>query len=341
MTESRETPFSRKLLAIVVVAIPAGIVIWASLTLDIGEGIPGGAFGDVATALSFTVIIVVLIALTVLLLAGDNYNAQYTRATYGVFGFVTGAAGGWLMASAGATLAVGDGSHAVSPLWAFGGAALGGAAFAFLASAAAGHGRAFEQPDLVVSGSYFSKPFAVISGEAVTWTHRTYNRVDIFVCLAMTGCTIAVATFSIVTLNPGPLIVGALLALGAAIFWATGVTNYRIDARGFSTSWGFGLRPKRFLAADIKRIGVAPTGTALLDDYSNLSKEERVDRDAVVAAAAAGMGGFLYGDAIVGVLFVVESKNLNPLGKPDTFAAVVRKTNVGRLVRAAAQLEPR
>jgi len=341
MTESRQTPASRKLLAIFVVALPAVALIWAALSFDVGEGIPGGSYGDVAKALSFAVIIVVLIALCVLLLAGDNFNARYTKVTYGLLGFISGGAAGWLLASLGASLAFGDGYHAVSALWAFGGAALTGAAFAYLASVAAGRGRPFEQPDLVVSGSYFSKPFAPVESETVTWTHRTYNRVDIFVSLAMTGCALAVVGFSIYTLNPGPLIVGALIAVGAAIFWVAGVTNYRIDTKGVSTSWGFGLRPKRILAADINRIGVAPTGTALLEDYPDLTAEQRVDRDAVVAAAAEGMGGFIYGDAIVGVLYVVESKKLNPLGKPETFAAVVRKTNVGKLVRAAAQLEPR
>jgi len=341
MTESRQTPIFRTLLAILVVALPAAAVVWAALSFDGGEDIPGGSYGDVATALSFAVIIVVLAACAVLLLAGDNYNARYTRGTYGLFGFVNGAAAGWLLASVGATMLVGDGYHGVHPLWAVAGAALAAVAFAFLAAAAAGRGSAFEQPDLEPSGSYFSKPFALENGEPVTWTHRTYNRVEIFISLTMTGCTIAVVWFSIFTLNPGPLIVGALLALGAAIFWVAGVTNYRIDARGFSTSWGFGLRPKKFLAGDIRRVGVAPTGTALLEDYPDLTDEERADRDAVVAAAAVGMGGFLYGDAVVGVLYVVESTKLNALGKPDTFAAVVRKTNVARLVRAAAQLEPR
>jgi len=341
MTESRETPILRKFLAIIVVALPAAAVVWAALSFDIGEGIPGGGYGDVAKALSFTVIIVVIIALAVLLLAGDNFNARYTRGAYGLFGFINGAAAGWLLASVGATVLVGDGYHDVNPLWAVAGAALLAVAFAFLAAAAVGRGTAFAQPDLEPSGSYFSKPFARAEGEPVTWTHRTYNRVDIFVCVAMTGCAIAVAWFSIVTLNPGPLIVGALIALGAAIFWVAGVTNYRIDARGFSTSWGFGLRRRKYLAGDIGRVGVAPTGTALLEDYPDLTDDERADRDAVIAAAAAGMGGFLYGDAVVGVLLVVESTKPNTQGKPETFAAVVRKTNVGRLVRAAAQLEPR
>jgi len=340
MSKQRETPTSRKLLAILVTSIPAALVVWAALTIDIGEGIPGGSFGDVAKALSFTVIIVVVIGLAVLLLAGDNYPAGYTRGTYGLLGFVNGAAAGWLLASVGATATFGDGHHVVSGLWAFGGAALGAVAFAFLGSAAAGRGIPFEAIELAPSGSYFSKPFAPVTGDPIVWTHSTYNRVDVFVSVAMTGCTIAVVAFSAVTLNLGPLIVGVLIALGAAIFWVAGVTNYRIDARGFTTSWGFGLRPRRMLASDIGRVGVAPTGTALLEDYPDLSEDEQKNRDAVVAAAAAGIGGFLYGDAVVGVLYVFESTKLTSPGTPETIAAVIRRTDVARLVRAAAQLEP-
>jgi len=329
VTAPRETSAARKLLAIAVVAVPFGALLLAGVA---------GSENNALYPLGMVSIFPVLIALCLMLVPGDGLAATHVRGTVMLLGAITGACAGWVLA----------GDTVVLSILA---AVTAGGIVGFLAGAAAGRGRAFEKVELAASGSYFSHPFAVPLDSGARWTHRDYNRLSVFVAVTMLGCAIAVLVFLLTNFFagnvaedalPGMLAAGIVLLLligGAALFWLTAVTRYRLDARGFSTSGGLGFMRRSIAAADIRRIGVAPTGTALLDDYGDLDDEARGERDRLMATMAATVGGRIYGDAQVGVLLVVESTELDVNGAPAVFGTIIRRTDVPALARAAALLD--
>jgi len=325
----RETSAWRKLLAIAVIAAPSGALLLAGFA---------GSDSDGLYPLGLVSVVAILVALCLLLLPSDGFPANYVRGTVTLLGAVTGACAGWVLA----------GDTVVLSIIASVGS---GGIVGFLAGAAAGRGRAFAKVELAASGTYFSNPFTVPLDTGARWTHRDYNRVSAFVAVAMLGCAISVLVFLLVNIGqggvpedalPGMIAAGIVLLLllgGAAVFWLTAVSSYRIDSRGFVTSGGLGFMRRTIAAADIGRIGVAPTGTALLEDYGDLDDEARTERDRLMSTMAETVGGRIYGDAQVGILLVVESTELDANGAPTVFGTVIRRTDVAALARAAALLD--
>ena len=313
-------PAWRTALAALIVAVPGVVVLLL------------GRFDGISIALA----IIGFCSFTPLLLSAEQLSAEIARGFFSLAGLATGALGAWSLLGA------------LDWWWVALGAVAVGLAWMYAATLAAGPGRAVVVDELAAAGTYFSRPFAGPVDPTATWKHTTFDRVSLFIVIAVGLCGIAVlalVTYHLIDGNAGTSILGPIFVLAlffpvVGIFWITAITTYRIDARGFSTAGGFGWKRTTITPDEIARVGVTSTGDALIDDYSELDEAAQGERDQLVGAFAQ-TAGRLYADSSLGIFLVIETTRPNSTGGREATGVLLKRPDVPALVRAAALLDSR
>jgi hypothetical protein len=313
-------PVWRKTIAALIVAVP-GVVV---LLLERYDGT------------SIALALLAVCGFAPLLLTTDQVSASFTRGFYSLAGLATGALGAVSLLSA------------LDWWWVALGAVVGGLGWMYAATLAAGPDRVVVVAELSAAGTYFSRPFTGSVDPAARWTHRTFDRVSLFIVIAVSLCGVAVLAFVIYNLIDGaagtsilgPIFVFVLFFPVVAIFWLTAITTYRIDARGFSTAGGFGWRRTTITPDEVARVGVTSTGDALIDDYADLDEAAKAERDTLVGAFTQ-TASHLYADSSLGIFLVIETTRPTSTGGREATGVLLKRPDVPALVAAAALLDSR